>query len=253
MSAENIKIRAIIAFDSRGKIFKHRRPLNENIYSTYNIVIGGARIEHLKPDVLTRVKSLPKTGVNIVRLCAGSNEITNKVMHQHGTELELNKNQKLWEHIVEFKNDIRRESENTLVGISTIPPVDLKSARDYYLQRGWLVQSKFKDDELLALQKQLTDTVTYINHLIVLENKIPQDIKGIGSILPCQIFLHQDVERTFTKRKADGSKRTTKHFRIGSMKDGIHPSDIIEEKWFNLIHDVLLKESDKILHPKDYV
>jgi hypothetical protein len=246
------RIKTIIVADSRGKIFLQKKPPNEHLYQTYNIVIRGARISHLLQDTICRLKSISKEDIKIVKLCAGINEITKKIRHKSGSEIVVDLEQCLWQHILEYKSAIRVNYPNALVGICTIPPVDLNASLEHYKQKGWLKESVIGEEDRIYQQQQITETLTHINHLIVTENKKPQHIPQVGDITPSQFFFHQEVERTYTRKRKDGSRRTTKHIRTNSLSDGVHPTDEVAQKLFEVMHETIKKEIDKIRFTDEY-
>jgi hypothetical protein len=249
---ENKHYRALIVTDSRGKIFVEKEPENQDLYITYNIVVSGARIPQLLSETLVRLSTFPTKDIFMVRLGAGINELTKKIHHENGCEVVLNEHPSLWENVLSFKDEIRRTHPNTLVSLCTIPPVDFEACHKFYIQRGWLKKSILTESSRKAQQEELKSILTHTNHLISVENKKEQLVKGAGFVTPSQLYFHQEIERTFTKRKKDGTKKTTKHIRQDTLVDGIHPTRYVAGKWFELVHINFFKEVHKLNFPDQY-
>jgi hypothetical protein len=216
------------------------------------VVISGAKIDRLLHDTVVRLRTLPPQDNFLVRLAAGINERTKKEYHRNGCEVVLNPSQDLWNSITHFKEKIRDEFPNTLVSLCTIPPIHFQAATQFYLQKRWLRESRLTDENRKEEQEELRKTLTHINHLITEENKKEQDIKDAGMVTPSQLYMHQDIERTFTKKKKDGSRKTTKHIRLDTLVDGIHPTKHVSDNWFELTHHNFFKEIHKICFPEWY-
>jgi hypothetical protein len=242
------EIHAIIATDSRGKNFVSKAAPNSDIYQTHNLVCRGARIDRVSSAIFSCLRRINPSSLVLVRICAGINELTYKYHHKDGNELVPHIQQNVIQHLLQLKEKIRRKFPSALVGIATIPIVNLAQSKLHYMEKGWLSKPLYDESQTLQHQRELSITISNINARIVRENSLRQYIPEIGLVLPTQLFLNQDIEKVSIRKKG-GKRRLRKHIQISSLPDGVHPSDRISDKWFNCIHENFKRELDRIKHP----
>jgi hypothetical protein len=243
------KFHTIVASDSRAKDFLHWRPPNEELYLTHNIICRGARIDRVGSSIHSCLRRIPVTDIVVVRICAGINELTYKSHHDGGVEITLQPYQNLLQHILQLKESIRKAHPKSLVGIATIPPINFKIAQHHYIDKGLLSKPHQTEEDLKKSQEKLNATIAEINARIIIENKINQYIPELGTAIPTQLFLHQDILKTSIK-KTGRRRRIRIHIQDTTLPDGIHPCERVSNKWFAKIHENFVKEIDRVKNAK---
>jgi hypothetical protein len=242
------RIHAIVASDSRAKDFLTKSSPNAEKYTTHNIICRGARIDRVSSAIASKLRRIPESDFVIIRICAGINELTYRYHHEDGVELVPHTQQNLLQHLLELKEHIRKQRPLSLVGIATIPIINFKRAQEYYVERGWLKKPLFDKIATEQHQQALSDTLAIINSRITKENTIKQYLPDLGTVLPTQCFLHQDIEK-YSIRKRGNKRRIRKHIQNSALPDGIHPCDRISDKWHTCIHNNFLREVERVKNP----
>jgi hypothetical protein len=233
---EHISRHTLVVADSRGSNFVKHKLYNISHYQTHYVISRGAKIEDLKLRTLSGLKAMPKSSIVLIFLCAGINELTKRDFHSGGCELIAADSNNLVENIIDFKTCVKQQHPKAIVTIGTIATVDLIAANKHYKEKGKLWSSKYSDEEIKTFQDKIDCTLREINHIIFEENKKPQELCEIGYIVPHQLYLHQRVQRLFSKTKSNGRKIIKRRISPGSLVDGIHVSDSVCLNWIQTIH-----------------
>jgi hypothetical protein len=101
-------------------------------------------------------------------------------------------------------------------------------------------------EQLDKCQDELSDSLKTINHWIFCENQIPQTLKEGVNIRIHQLYIHQYVEKTHSKRTKSGRKVTKRRICPNALVDGIHPTYELAVKWYDAIHVNFNKITDII-------
>jgi hypothetical protein len=247
---EHINRHSLIVADSRGSNFAKHRLYNICHYQTHYIISRGAKIGDLKTRTLSGLKAISKNSIVLIFLCAGINEVTKRDFHPGGCELICAESNNLVENLVDFKRSVKQYHPKVVVTIGTIATVDLKAANKHYMDKGKLWSPKYSEEEIKIFQEKVDTSLREINHAIFEENKKPQEIHEIGYTVTHQLYLHQRVQRLFSKTKKDGRKIMKRRISPGSLVDGIHVSDPVCLNWIQTIHAnsmKILKDISRLL------
>ena len=220
--------------DSRFRDIKHWPAPNQHIYYTDNVVKSGARICNLEQPILSKLASVPSSDIAVTYICAGIIELTFKEYNPGGVEIVLHSNQCVLDNILSLKYKIRRYFPNCIVGLATIPIISFKETQEYNKTYHNLVPS-YSDYQLDQMQNSLSNLLAEINPVLTHENRYGQMIPGFGDINPAQLYLHQNIERSVSRKNSSGT-RITKRIPEGVLIDGIHPTYKVNLTWFNAIH-----------------
>ena len=90
-------------------------------------------------------------------------------------------------------------------------------------------------------QEQLSDILQNINKHIIDINKITQFTKNYPPTTVPQHFFHESVEKISYSCRKGKKVNIRKRLAYNSVYNGIHPTDIIVQKWHTAIHANLAK------------
>ena len=231
----HIQIHCFVIADSRFRDFESFFPINQHIYNTVYIVKRGARIINLEEAVLKELRKIPKSDIVIAYICAGINNLTYKYYHSGGYEIVPHNRQSVYLDILGLKQKIRRVFPRSIVGIATIPIVNFAKAQKYAKDNHHLV-SKFTLADIKQMQTQLSDTLADINTELIHQNRGFQQVPGVGWMKPCQLYLHQEIEK-LVYRKKQQERIVIKRIPDKVLTDGVHPAEYISLHWYNTIHN----------------
>lgn len=222
--------------------------MNVDKYESVYIVRRGATVLDLKPTVLNLVRNLTKEPnvIVLLQISAGINECTIREQHNGGREIFPRPTTYVWENILDLKEKVRKISNRVLCSIATIPVISLATSQQHYIKVGWLNQPKYSTEKTNYMQDCLSQMIQEINHRIIEENRKPQNIKGLGDIVPKQRFWSQNIEKTSTKRQRDGSITVKRRIPLGALPDGVHANDNIISIWYRSSHENFRKEVEEI-------
>jgi hypothetical protein len=233
-------VHGILACDSRGRDFINFPVINNKGYVPHTILRRGAHIKALENEIILMLDGFPRHHFSIVYVIAGICELTYKIYHADGQELDIRPLDNLCNNIASCKKVIRDTYPNTIVCFATIPTIKFKKVVSYNIEHGKLSASKFSLEELGAMQDILDSRIKEVNEFILEENKAEQIIVSLGPFRPSNLFLHQNVTKLVVRKK--GNKRL-RSFRINesALIDGIHANIDISHKWYEALHSSYLK------------
>ena len=110
----------------------------------------------------------------IAYICAGICELTFKEYHSGGVELALHTNQNVYNHIADFRNNLRRYHPLSVVGVATIPLIKFTKAQSHFKLIRQLHVAKYNEEELNDMQHKLSKSLAIINTDLSALNRIPQ-------------------------------------------------------------------------------
>ena len=124
-------------------------------------------------------------------------------------------------------------SDECTLQLGTIAPCDLKMSRSHYLEKRWLWDSRYTDEELLDQQWALEEDIVSVNEQIAdINNKVNMPT----------IRWDRDVTKTTVKRFRDGSVKSRKvKFTYSHFKDGVHPDPFLRQKWFSVLCNTIVR------------
>jgi hypothetical protein len=231
----------MIVTDSRGKKFADFDLYNSDFYSTELIVCRGAVLQQLQTKTISALKSVPSNETVLIVICAGINELTFRDKHKGGVELIASPRNDLLQNLLNYKRSVIAARPNTLVAFGTIATTDLKQVNSHYSKIGKLRQNKYNEELIANYQEQIDQELRYINHMLFEENKKAQILStGKRTSIP-QLYLHQYVQRVFSKKKANGERLIKRRISPNALCDGLHPTNELAKKWYRAIHQNCMK------------
>ena len=210
-----------------------------------NIVKRGGTVSTILEETLNRTKSIPRSEITILQIACGICNLNNKVNHAKGFDLIPNNAVDVVAELINFKSSFRAAFPRSLVGIATIPIIDYCKIFRYNVEFLHQESSINTIWELEAYQQQLSDKLADVNTRIVQENKLPQHIPGIGDISPCNLFWHQNIEKTYYCGKG-ANKKTCKRIPDSATIDGCHASASVSNKWYEGLHNCYMTNIGRI-------
>jgi hypothetical protein len=248
MDDKRPKFYGVIVSDSRAAKFESKTAVNTDRYESVYVVRRGGTVLDLKPRVLSLVRSLTKEPnvIVLLQIAAGINELTIREQHEGGREIFPRETTYVWENILDLKERARRISNRVLCSIATIPIISLVQSQQHYMKIGWLKHPKYSAEKTNSQQESLSRRVQDINKQIIEENRKPQNIGNIGDIFPKQRFWSQNIEKSSTKRKQDGSITVKRRIPLGALPDGVHANDNIIDIWYRSSHENFKREVEAI-------
>jgi hypothetical protein len=241
------KIKCVIVADSRGTPFRTLSTPNKDKYSIEYLIRRGATIRDLLTDTLYFLYASAFKGYFIILLCAGINNLTKLNRHEGGIELTINERQNVIVELENYKSSVRKQFPRCVISFASIPIVDFHAANKHYISSGKLRFAKQTLEQLDKCQDSVSDSLKAINHWIFCENQIKQPLEGIGCIGARQLYLHQYVEKTNSKRTKSGRKVIKRRICPNALIDGIHPTYDLAVKWYDAIHANFLKIIEEIV------
>lgn len=241
------RVVTIIAGDSRLKTFNRKEKLNTEIYDSTTISIPGANVERVREKVINFIDSVPESTIILVYLAVGINEVTQKIHTERGVALKLAENCNVLNNLIDCKRNIVSCHPNVVVGICTIPVVDLIKANEHFLSIGKQTSPVFPIAKLKEWQFQLKTNLAYVNRRIIVENHNVQSLYDGRQFKMPQMYLHQDIEKHATKWKK-GKKLTRTRIPTTALVDGIHIKEEIVQKWYRAFHSNLRSISLMLLY-----
>jgi hypothetical protein len=238
-------VQAIIACDSRGRDFRDFPLIDKYGYNSHIILRRGACIKDIENDLVILLDGLCRKDIFIVYIAAGICEITKKIHHQNGHELDLRNSNSLLENLISCKQTIKNTFDKCIVNIATIPTINLAQAIRYNIDQGKLISSRFTEEEIKEKQARLNEIVKFTNEGILKENRERQELPGFGQIRLGNLFLHQDIEKTELKKRG-GRKIHRTRIPLTALVDGVHANKDITLKWYRALHFNFMKLYDAL-------
>jgi hypothetical protein len=236
-------IHAIVACDSRGRDFNSFPVIDDYGYINHIILRRGAKIKDIETELILRLDSIPRRDICVVYIVAGICELTQKIYHPGGQELDLQPSNNLLVNLLNCKQIVRATFPRCIVGIATIPTISLKQAIVYNIEKGKLRYSKFTEEEVNHKQTILNSSIKCINELILNENKQAQEIAGVGHYMLGNLFFHQNIEKLEIKKRG-GKKIRRLRISGSALVDGIHANQDVALKWYRAVHTNFMKFYD---------
>jgi hypothetical protein len=236
-------IHAIVACDSRGRDFNSFSEIDGHGYINHVILRRGAKIKDLENELILRLDSIPRRDFCVVYIVAGICELTQKIYHSGGQELDLQPSNNLLVNLLNCKQIVRATFPRCIISIATIPTISFKQAIAHNIEKGKLRHSKFTEEEINHKQTILNSSIKCINELILNDNKQPQEIAGLGHYRLGNLFFHQNIEKLEIKKR--GNKKI-RRLRISgtALVDGVHANQDVALKWYRAMHTNFMKFYD---------
>lgn len=231
--------------DSRALNFEHYGQPSQ--FKTHYVVERGARIRDLMQPTIAKLRTIHRDTTVVVKIAAGINDITRIVRTEHDKFLRPSTRSadEIFIELCTFKDLLKRERRNILVGLVTIPTV---SVRKYAEINGYRATEELERD-FSQDQREIDDNLQTINYRIRGENRQPQLDFPRG---PRTVSWHSSVTRKSFRKSRNKNKpgKPTTRSSFGQLYDGIHAVSQLKRKWFHQLITAFTAEirttSDKL-------
>lgn len=237
----------LIASDSRGRrlnqYIHNIKPFEQ--YKVSVVAIPGGTISTITDTIVRKITKIRLTSNEpiMVMFAAGICNLTNKIRHDGGCELDYESTPNKVQTIVsQFQNIyacIKQIDQNIKVKIATIPPASLKKYILFNTTKHRLTETVFSDDEIHQKQNQLEDDIKLINSAISAMN-CSENLRTLR-------WDRDLMKTTIKKRGANGkNKKKITKFNYNHLYDGVHADSKLEGKWYRIMCESIKNDLQQI-------